>query len=40
VVWEFDAVDLRPVIRWLDELGEGPESLAARVNPTGGTRRE
>jgi CHAD domain-containing protein len=37
VVWEFDAVDLRPVIRWLDELDEGPESPAVRINPAGGT---
>lgn len=37
MVWEFDAVDLRPVIRWLDELDEGAESLAVRINPTGST---
>ena len=36
-MWEFDAVDLRPVIRWLDELGEGAESLAVRIKPTGST---
>jgi adenylate cyclase class IV len=37
VVWEFDAVDLRPVIRWLDELDEGAESLAVGVTPAGST---
>jgi triphosphatase len=37
VVWQFDAVDLRPVVRWLDELAEGAESLAVRINPTGST---
>ena len=37
MVWQFDAVDLRPVIRWLDELAERAESLAVRTNPTGST---
>jgi len=37
VVWQFDAVDLRPVVRWLDELAEGAESLTVRINPTGST---
>ena len=27
----------RPVVRWLDELGEGAGSLAVRINPTGST---
>lgn len=37
MVWQFDAVDLRPVVRWLDELAEGAESLAVRINPVSST---
>ena len=37
MVWQFDAVDLRPVVRWLDELADEAESLAVRINPTGST---
>ena len=33
VVWQFDAVDLRPVVRWLDEFAEEAESLLVRINP-------
>jgi hypothetical protein len=31
-LWEFDAVDLRPVLRWLDE---GAENLGVAISPTG-----
>ncbi len=37
MVWQFDAVDLRPVVRWLDEFADEAESLAVRINPTGST---
>ena len=37
MVWQFDAVDLRPVVRWLDELAEGAESLAVRIETRGST---
>jgi CHAD domain-containing protein len=35
VEWHFDAVDLRPVIRWLDERGEQTEDRAIKINPAG-----
>ena len=35
--WQFDAVDLRPVIRWLNEPDEEAGNRTLRINPTGST---
>ena len=38
MVWQFDAVDLRPVVRWLDELARGGrEPSAVRIETRGST---
>jgi CHAD domain-containing protein len=37
VEWQFDAVDLRPVIRWLEERDEEAENRALRIKSGGST---
>ena len=35
--WQFDAFDLRPVVRWLNERNEEAENGAHTIKPTGST---
>jgi CHAD domain-containing protein len=37
--WQFDAVDLRPVTRWLNQLAGEAADGAVRINPTGNTNQ-